>query len=131
MATEDPAKNAESVLRKKVDESWKDSVQKEKESVSPNPKSKPDAEAESISADASFPLFISTLGMQVLVALGEVENPSTGERSPEPEQAKYLIDVIRMLADKTKGNLSSEEAAMIKNLLYELQIKFVRKSRPL
>ncbi len=127
MAAEDPR----SPLRKKVDESWKDSVQKEKESLSPGAKKNLQGEGlEEDSADTGFSFFISTLGMQTLIALGEVAHPSTGEKTAELSQAKYLIDVIQMLSDKTRGNLSAEETTAIQNLLYELRMKFVQKSGP-
>ena len=44
-------------------------------------------------------------------------------------QARYLIDVIQLLSDKTRGNLSPEEEKVLKNLLYELRVQFVKKSQ--
>ena len=108
--------------QKKVDESWKDTVEKEK-FVSP---------PEDLSAAASpagFLEFISTLAMQAMMGMGEVPHPDTRQTVEDLPQAKYLIDTIQLLSDKTKGNLSPEEANALKNILYELRIKFVKKNQ--
>ena len=106
-----------------MDESWKHSVEKEK-----NTGAVPQ-EPEPSNTEADFPGFVSTLAMQTLVALGEIPHPQTGQPHPDLPQARYLIDVIQLLSDKTKGNLSVEEAAELKTLLYELRVKFVKKSQ--
>ena len=121
---EHPEKPSESTIKKKVDESWKSSVEQERESPSASA-----AEEGIPPANTDFPFFISTLGMQTLLALGEIADPATGEKKTSLPQAQYLIEIIRMLSDKTKGNLSKEEASMVQNLLYELQMKFVAKSQ--
>lgn len=110
--------------RKKVDESWKEAIHKEKggeEEI---------VDREEAAAPApNFPFFISTIGMQALAALGETPDPTSGEKKINTAQAQYLIDVIQMLSAKTKGNLSKEEESMIRDLLYELQMKFVEKTQ--
>ena len=107
---------------KKVDESWKRSVEKEKHA--PNSAETPDSPAE-----VDFLGFISTLAMQSLTAMGEIAHPQTGQPEPNLPQARYLIDVIQLLSEKTKGNLSAEETDELKTLLYELRVKFVKKSQ--
>ncbi len=98
---------------KKVDESWKSSVEKEKRSpATPSEESAP-------SQEIGFLGFVSTLAMQALTAMDE----------PNLPQARYLIDIVQLLSEKTKGNLSPEEAAELKTLLYELRVKFVKKSQ--
>ena len=111
-------------IKKKVDESWKNSVDKEKLEPSPNVSG---TSAQPL--DPEFPFFISSLGMQALVALGEMPDPVSKEKGLDLANAKYLIDTIQMLSQKTKNNLSKEEESMLQGLLYELQIKFVEKSR--
>ena len=111
-------------LRKKVDESWKEAVEKEK---GPSPTTD---NQKAPMPESNFAFFISSLGMQALMALGEIAHPETGEPlKADPAQARYVIDTINMLAEKTKGNLTKEEDAMLKSLLYELQMKFVQKSQ--
>ena len=108
---------------KKVGESWKHSVEKEK--AAPAPAAEPAAPA----SETDFMGFISTLAMQAMIALGEIAHPQTGQPEPDLTQARYLIDIIQLLAEKTKGNLSKEEAQELKTLLYELRVKFVKKSQ--
>ena len=107
---------------KKVDESWKESVRKEKSTLSDTP---PEAEPQS----SDFLGFVSTLAMQAMMALGEIPHPQTQENLQDLPQARYLIDTLKLLAEKTKGNLTPQEENDMKNLLYELQVKFVKKTQ--
>ena len=107
---------------KKVDESWKDSVRKEKEKTGPETKPV-------VVPEADLLTFVSTLAMQAMIGLGEIPHPATNQKQADLPQAHYLIDVIQMLAEKTKGNLSEAETNEINTLLYELRVKFVRKSQ--
>lgn len=106
---------------KKVDESWKDSVRKEKETA---PSETPPKEV----PEGDFASFVSTLAMQTLVSLGEIEHPATGQKQADLAQAKYLIDTLQMLADKTRGNLTEQETNELNTLLYQLRMKFVAHS---
>ncbi len=121
---EDHEKSQEFNVKKKVDESWKGSVDKDKDTPTPEK-----AETSMPTPDPSFPFFISMLGMQAIVALGDLPDPATKEKKCDLTHARYLIDIIKMLSEKTKGNLSEEEGGMLHDLLYELQIKFVEKSK--
>ncbi|MBI3615916.1 MAG: DUF1844 domain-containing protein [Candidatus Omnitrophica bacterium] len=64
-----------------------------------------------------------------MMALGEVPHPVTNARQEDLEQARYLIDVLGMLQEKTKGNLTPEEADLLEGLLYELRMKYVAKTK--
>ena len=108
-------------VKKKVDESWKSSVIKEKSAPTT-------ADSETPVPEADFAAFVSTLGLQALVALGEIPDAAEQKKKINRPYAQYFIDLIQMLSDKTQGNLSSEEEAMMQNLLYELRMKFVEKS---
>ncbi|PIR65618.1 MAG: DUF1844 domain-containing protein [Candidatus Omnitrophica bacterium CG12_big_fil_rev_8_21_14_0_65_43_15] len=108
-------------IKKKIDESWKNSAEKEK-SVQNEPAPKQDFKM-------SFPVFVSSLGMQALAALGEMENPLTKKKELDLEQAKYMIEIIEILQEKTKGNLTSEESQMIEGLLYQLRMLYVSKAK--
>ncbi len=120
------------MVEKRVDESWKENVEKEQNKA---PETKPAEEPVNITPDkqemppANFILFISGLGMQALMGLGEIENPATNKKEVDLEQAKYLIDVIEMLQEKTKGNLIDEEAKAIDQMLYELRSKHISLSK--
>ena len=115
-------------LQKKVDESWKDSVQKERTGKAPQAVP---AESAAQESTADFLSFISTLVMQTMMCLGEMVHPETGQAQTDLQQARYLVDVIQLLSDKTKGNLTPQEDAELQNILYELRVKFVKKSQGL
>ncbi len=110
-------------IKKKVDESWKQSVEKEKV--------QPKAPGELVPPEPDFKFFITTLTLQASIALGHMANPSTGKSEADPIQAKFLIDTLGMLQEKTKGNLNQEETELLENLLYELRVAYLaREGRP-
>lgn len=109
-------------MDKKIDESWKDNVEKEKQGSGQDPQASPGIEA-------GFPVFISSLGMQTLIALGELENPITKKKEPDLNQARYLIDIIQMLQEKTAANVTNEEKQMLENLLYQLRMLYVERAK--
>lgn len=74
----------------------------------------------------NFATFIFSLNSSALVQLGLMEDPMTGQKSKNLPLAKQTIDVIAMLEEKTRGNLDTDEAAMIKNILYDLRILYVK-----
>ena len=75
-----------------------------------------------------FSFFITTLSLQASIALGSMANPVTNKTETDLVQAKFLIDTLGMLVDKTKGNLNAEEAKLLENLLYELRSVYLSKS---
>lgn len=103
---------------KNIDESWKETVEKEKH--------KEDSEFVPEAPDFSF--FITTLALQAGIFLGQMENPATHKKEENLPQAKFLIDTLDMLKEKTKGNLTNEETQMLENLLYELKTQYISKS---
>jgi hypothetical protein len=74
----------------------------------------------------NFATFVFSLNSSALVQLGMMEDPMTGQKSKNLPLAKQTIDLISMLEEKTKGNLDADEAAMIKNILYDLRILYVK-----
>ena len=128
MQEEPRQENPGFTVKKKVDESWKSAVDKEK-SQPLSPGSEPVAETGPGKPD--FIYFISSLGMQALAALGDLpEESGVPPAEIDLGQAKYLIDILEMIAIKTKSNLSPEEKTALDGLLYQLRLKFVQKSRP-
>ncbi|PIU40446.1 MAG: hypothetical protein COT00_01605 [Candidatus Omnitrophica bacterium CG07_land_8_20_14_0_80_50_8] len=120
-----------STVKKKVDESWKNNVEKEKSAPGPAVKSSDESEpANGPALEPSFSSLITSLGVQAFMALGEFPDSTATGQTPTVNlvQAKSLIDVLEILSEKTKGNLTKEEAAMLQEMLYGLQMKFVKKS---
>lgn len=72
-----------------------------------------------------FSSFILSFYSSGLVQLGKVEEPSTGEKSVNLDLAKHTIEIIAMLEEKTRGNLTDEEANLLKTLLSEIRLAFV------
>ena len=74
----------------------------------------------------SFVAFLYSLASSAAVHFGDVPDPVTGQtRAPNLEQAGHVIEVMAMLEQKTKGNLSSEERQCLDQVLYELRLRFV------
>ena len=68
------------------------------------------------------------LAAQVGVALGETENPVTRQRETDLRAARFLIDTLAMLEEKTRGNRTSEEDEYLAGVLANLRMAFVRRS---
>ncbi len=77
----------------------------------------------------TFATFIFSLNHSALVNLGKIEDPSTGTRVKNLELAKQTIDIIAMLGEKTKGNLTEEEDGMLNGLLYDLRMIYVKETQ--
>lgn len=80
-------------------------------------------------APPDFRTFVSGVAGQALIHLGLLENPATGKRERDLDQAKYTIDLLQVLKDKTKGNLTEEEASTLDAALYDLRLRFVEACR--
>lgn len=109
---------------KKVDESWK-------EKAKTTPQTAPQAQEKQEKSDlpeADFKFFLTTLGMQAWIALGMVPNPIDNKTEENIGQAKFIIDTLEVLQQKTKGNLDKEETELMEHLLYDLRIAFVDKT---
>jgi hypothetical protein len=76
----------------------------------------------------SLAFLITTLGTQAMVALGEVPNPITGKMERLPNQAKHFIDTLAMLEEKTAGNRTPEESALLSSLLHQLRMAYVMRT---
>ncbi len=65
----------------------------------------------------------------MLFHLGVIADPSTGTKTKNIELAKQSIDIIALLGEKTKGNLTEEEDGMLKSLLYDLRMIYVKETQ--
>jgi len=75
---------------------------------------------------ANFETLVSTLVTQALFAMGAIPNPSTGQRMQHLDLARHHIDMLGVLDEKTKGNLSEEESKMLTQTLYELRSRYIQ-----
>jgi Domain of unknown function (DUF1844) len=74
----------------------------------------------------NFPTFIASLNASALVHLGVIEDPVSGKAEKQLPMAKQTIDILSMLQQKTAGNLTPDEDSMLKSILYDLRILFVK-----
>jgi hypothetical protein len=76
-------------------------------------------------APLDFGAYIISLGTSAYVAMGNLEDPMTGEKSVDLPTARQLIEILKMLQTKTKGNLEPDEERLLGGLIYELRMAFV------
>ena len=72
-----------------------------------------------------FHTFVLSLGSSALLHLGEIEHPDVGATQKDLPLAKHTIDILVMLEEKTKGNLTPAEEKLIGSLLYDLRLRYV------
>jgi hypothetical protein len=77
-----------------------------------------------------FAPFVESQYLEALIFLGAVPHPQTGETMEDPEFARYKIDLLTMIQEKTEGNLTEEESRLIEDVLYQLRMLFVQKTGP-
>jgi hypothetical protein len=77
---------------------------------------------------ADFSAHIYTLAMQAMIFLGKQPNPENGKYERRIEVAKYQIDTLEILRDKTKGNLEPAEQNLMETLLHQLRLAHIDES---
>ncbi len=93
------------------------------------PPQKPPLAAEQAAAqlpEVDFSSFIFSLTSATLVHLGIIEDPASGQKAKNLPLAKQTIDILGLLERKTRGNLSSDEEAMLRSILYDLRMIYIR-----
>jgi hypothetical protein len=133
----DEAKNQEKKLY--VDEDWKSQVEAEREAArhtgesgqptEPQPSAEPSPGPQVPLPPASLSFLISSLYLQGVTGLGLMPNPATQKPSVQLEQAKYAIDLLAVLQQKTEGNRTQDESDDLEAALHELRLSFVAVSQ--
>ncbi len=110
-----------------IDSDWKSQAQAEKERLAeqeqkapPGGRGGPDD-----MPPADFRALVGSLATQALLYMGAFPDPETGRAVVSLEYAKHAIDMLGVLADKTKGNLNDEEQQDLTEVLSELRQRFV------
>jgi hypothetical protein len=75
-----------------------------------------------------FPSYVLSYYARVMIFLGEVPDPDTNKKEEDLEAARYFIDLLSMLQEKTKGNLSKDEEQLLDKVLYELRMIFMART---
>jgi hypothetical protein len=120
-----------------IDEDWKAQVQREKEQAAAKKSDAPPAAAESADEEidpnappeANFVALVSSLATQCMFALGLIAPRDGGQVMVDIHGAKFLIDLLTTLREKTKGNLDAEENGALTEAIAELQRAFVVRSQ--
>ena len=97
--------------------------------LSEEPLAEEDEEVEGAQDPASFVNFLMSIASNAAAALGMMEHPVTGERGVDLQLGKHWIDVLAMLEQKTRGNLSQQEKRIMEGLLADLRMQFVSLSQ--
>ena len=90
------------------------------------PPGETEPEEETALPEISFLNLILSLSTSVLIQLGEIQDPTTKQTEKNLPLAKQTIDLISLLQEKTKGNLSNEEEKLMENVLYDLRMRYVK-----
>ena len=128
---------------KRVDEDWKQRAQAEKQldavkaAPPPPPGATPAAAATAgapprpdVKMNPLFGSLVESLASQALMFMGAMRDPMTGAAHQDLQQAQTMIEMLGMLDEKTRGNLAKEEAEMLKGVLDEVRMHYVRMTQP-
>ena len=80
--------------------------------------------------EVTFSSLVLMFGTTALVQLGVTPNPGSDQKTPDLVQAKQIIDLLGVLQDKTKGNLTAEESDLLESLLFDLRMRYLEAAKP-
>jgi Domain of unknown function (DUF1844) len=104
-----------------IDEDWKQEAQHEKEALEAKLEQEKQTKSQPMPT-ASFDVLINSLAMPAMLNLGMISIPN---QTPNLGEAKFYIDLLEVVEQKTKGNLEVAEHNTLTTLLYELRMAFV------
>jgi len=93
------------------------------------PGQKEQPQAEDLLPHVDFATFVLSLSHSALLHLGDAQHPETGQVEKNLSLARQTIDLLGMLEEKTRGNLTGEEERLIGQILYDLRMRFVELSK--
>lgn len=76
--------------------------------------------------EANFLSIVMRMATGAYIAIGAIEDPVTGKKKEDVKMAQYLIDSLRILQEKTNGNLEVEEEGYLDQIIADLELKFVK-----
>jgi hypothetical protein len=76
--------------------------------------------------EVTFTAFVISLNTSALYHLGEIGGPGSDEKSKDLVLAKHAIDTLKLIQEKTRGNLIQEEDELLSNVLYDLKLRYVK-----
>lgn len=84
---------------------------------------------DSLEPNMYFTSLVLSLSRAAMAQMGKISNPVTGKVERNLLDAKMTIDMMEMLKEKTKGNLSGDEQKLINNMLADLQLNFADEAK--
>ncbi len=117
-----------------IDEDWKEQAQKEKEELAKEAEAEKDTEEEQEQTKkqmppADFSGLVSMLTTQAFFALGLIRTEEDKEQPADLQLAKYNIDMLDVIEQKSKGNLTEDEEKLLSGALHQLRMSFVKMSQ--
>ena len=100
-------------IKKRINSEWEKQQNKEKEEGNDTPH------------QLTFSIFLSSLSMQAMIAMGKVENPINKSAETNLEQARFLIDTLGLLQEKTVNNLDADEKTLLDDYLFNLRMTYI------
>jgi len=82
-------------------------------------------QADDVLPTIDFPTFVMSLSHSVVMHLGDAPNPETQKVEVDLALARQTIDLLGLLEEKTKGNLSGDEERLLTHVLFDLRMRFV------
>ena len=113
----------------RVDDDWKERAKSEREKLQEKIDDQLNDKEQAKLPPATFMSLVSTFATQAMIALGEIEIPGAEGRNLDLEGAKFAIDTLGVIQEKTKGNLSEEEKRALEDVLQSLRLRFVKKKQ--
>ena len=104
-------------------------LQDEQETKDQEKQTNSSKEKETEPFQVDFSTFIMSLTSSAFYHLGDMPDPSTGKKEVNLPAVQQTIDMLTMLREKTKGNLKEDEKKLLEQLVYELQVKYVAKTK--
>ncbi len=80
-------------------------------------------------SNIDFPTFVLSLASAAMMGLGLAPRPDTGKQEVDLAMARQNIDLLELLQQKTKNNLTNEEEKLLDRVLYETRTKFIEVSK--
>lgn len=99
-----------------IDKRWEGQILREEDEAASHNSSYP---------RTSFKIFISSIAMQAMIALGKLETPVTKKIEKNVDQARFLIDTLIILEEKTRGNLTEEEKKLLLESVSNLKTLYI------
>ncbi|MBM4110364.1 MAG: DUF1844 domain-containing protein [Phycisphaerae bacterium] len=109
-----------------IDADWKEQAQAEKEKLSQKIDDSPRQPGSEEFPPADMRALVGSLASQAIMGLGAYADPQTGRPMIDLMGSRFAIDLLGVLEEKTKGNLTDEETAELKEVLSELRQRFVQ-----